>query len=1053
MRILIRIFVFSFACIWAPNVFAATYYIDFNNGNDANAGTTPTAPWKRAPGMNGFSGAYAHQVGDRIFFKGGVTWPNTTLPLIPRTGGSATAPDYYGVDSNWFFGNSWSRPVFDSQGQEVAGKNVEIDLDTNRASWITFDNIEFKGHFWTGDPGYGKNVTVAKALTSVGIVIDHCYFHGWSHAPYNAGTTPDSYNVILGSSSGDTSSSVIQNSIFDGADGDTRSGCAVKSWGIFRQNVVHDMSNAYVGSGNIINGNLIYNIRTSYDPANHENSIESWLTVNSGTTVQYIYNNIIHDVENSVYTPIAPGFGLTGAVSAYVYNNVMWNINYAIPMTIDTNCSGGTSCTPGQVAVHLWNNTLVNEQGQYCFRLINRNEGNIGTLDLRNNQCLSSGAHHYTFDAGITANTFINDHNMLMTHAEALSQGYTLDNAYKPTASNKSTVDAGVDLAAACPACPELTSDINGNPRPQGSAWDVGAYEYKIPTNIYIAQTAQGADSGSDCANAHAAAWFNAPANWGLTGAGKITPGTTMHVCGTIVALPGTAGLVVNGSGTSIQPIKILFEPDAVLQSEYFGGSTNCWSLATCNAGIEIFNHDYIIIDGGENGVIQNTANGTNLTNHHDSVGVILQGNNFIVRNLSINSIYINDPSTGTDWAGQNTANVKIQPGSTNVTVCNNHLNNARAGIASNTAGGVPPVYPLPSCDEDNFQKGANFFGNSLRDHCWQISPMGTNNSIVNIFDNDISGTTNWAYLPNQASYYHIDGIIAWGAKGEQVALNIFNNHFHDAAFGTAAVYCTYGEAGSGCKANIFNNVFEYTSNDANKTTAIWLNGSAGYLLGPNYVLNNTIMNAGTAVQLAGDFAQATIENNLISEGTTGNNYFLAKFYGTGSLPSILRQSDYNLFYGGRGFSFAGGSYWAWPDTVGSPAWTSTGFDTHSIRTDPRLDAEYHLTTGSPLIGAGINLTSLCHSLNLAPLCFDKDNIARSLTESWDIGAYQFQTNLPGDVSGDGRVTMYDAALVLKYTIGGTLTSAQQAQADVNGDTAVDAADAMAIAKKALGIN
>ncbi len=65
----------------------------------------------------------------------------------------------------------------------------------------------------------------------------------------------------------------------------------------------------------------------------------------------------------------------------------------------------------------------------------------------------------------------------------------------------------------------------------------------------------------------------------------------------------------------------------------------------------------------------------------------------------------------------------------------------------------------------------------------------------------------------------------------------------------------------------------------------------------------------------------------------------------------------------------------------------------------------------------------------------------------------QTANNTAGDVSGDGRVTMYDAALVLKYTVGGLLTSAQQAQADINSDTTIDAADAMAIAKKALGLN
>ena len=62
-------------------------------------------------------------------------------------------------------------------------------------------------------------------------------------------------------------------------------------------------------------------------------------------------------------------------------------------------------------------------------------------------------------------------------------------------------------------------------------------------------------------------------------------------------------------------------------------------------------------------------------------------------------------------------------------------------------------------------------------------------------------------------------------------------------------------------------------------------------------------------------------------------------------------------------------------------------------------------------------------------------------------------TGLMGDVSGDGRVTMHDAALVLKYTAGGPLTTTQQAQADINSDTTVDAADALAIAKKALGLN
>ncbi|MBF0593357.1 MAG: right-handed parallel beta-helix repeat-containing protein [Candidatus Omnitrophica bacterium] len=56
--------------------------------------------------------------------------------------------------------------------------------------------------------------------------------------------------------------------------------------------------------------------------------------------------------------------------------------------------------------------------------------------------------------------------------------------------------------------------------------------------------------------------------------------------------------------------------------------------------------------------------------------------------------------------------------------------------------------------------------------------------------------------------------------------------------------------------------------------------------------------------------------------------------------------------------------------------------------------------------------------------------------------------NSLGDVSGNGAVTIYDAALTLR----GGLTQSQGEQADVNGDGTVDAKDAYAIAKKAIGI-
>ena len=55
-------------------------------------------------------------------------------------------------------------------------------------------------------------------------------------------------------------------------------------------------------------------------------------------------------------------------------------------------------------------------------------------------------------------------------------------------------------------------------------------------------------------------------------------------------------------------------------------------------------------------------------------------------------------------------------------------------------------------------------------------------------------------------------------------------------------------------------------------------------------------------------------------------------------------------------------------------------------------------------------------------------------------------------MSGDRRVTMHDAALVLRYTLGTSLSDVQKAKADINSDRKIDGADVVAIARKALGL-
>lgn len=121
---------------------------------------------------------------------------------------------------------------------------------------------------------------------------------------------------------------------------------------------------------------------------------------------------------------------------------------------------------------------------------------------------------------------------------------------------------------------------------------------------LYVAQDSAGQDTGVDCADAHAVSWFNDASSWGSS-TGRIGPGTIVHLCGVIDVPAGTTGLTVQGSGTSSAPITIFFEPGAVLESPYF--PTNNYN----EAALVMMNQSWIVVDGGTNGVIQDTLNGT----------------------------------------------------------------------------------------------------------------------------------------------------------------------------------------------------------------------------------------------------------------------------------------------------------------------------------------------------------------------------------------------------------------------------------------------------------
>lgn len=82
---------------------AATYYIDFDGGNNSNSGTSVDQPWKHCPGDANATGTASNTVlaaGDTVIFKGGVHYRSTVVCNWSGTGSSRIT--YDGNTANTF---------------------------------------------------------------------------------------------------------------------------------------------------------------------------------------------------------------------------------------------------------------------------------------------------------------------------------------------------------------------------------------------------------------------------------------------------------------------------------------------------------------------------------------------------------------------------------------------------------------------------------------------------------------------------------------------------------------------------------------------------------------------------------------------------------------------------------------------------------------------------------------------------------------------------------------------------------------------------------------
>jgi hypothetical protein len=491
--------------------------------------------------------------------------------------------------------------------------------------------------------------------------------------------------------------------------------------------------------------------------------------------------------------------------------------------------------------------------------------------------------------------------------------------------------------------------------------------------NIYIAQTAQGTGSGADAADAKAVSFFNASGNWSSPAkvAGKIGPGDTVFLCGTI-----STALAVQAGGTPGNVITVLFANGAKM-------SAPTWNS---QAAIDIGNNSYVTVDGGAtgiigghggnpalaNGIIESIANGTGLATTNDDKGVSCHDcSNVTVKGLLFRNLYVRTAG-GTDANKSGVGFLNFWnggAGSTNITCTNNIFHDMSSGAFFDYA-------PSSATFEMSFCTAYNTnWGGASGDH----GASSTLNGLL-VHDCYFYNWQSWSSSDAgvQAALHH-NGFYGWAESGGALTNVTFYNNFCGPGYTTTQASAGLFVSGNAGGILIYDNtlIADSTGTPGDGLIFVWVHN--GNQTGAR-IYNNTMVGAGFGNGInvySGNGPSITtydVKNNLI----VGMGTAIARFNSGDSTLIADNNLGYNLLSGQAysNSSNASGNFMTFAQ------WQSAGYDAHGSSGNPNLNGSYVPQAPSAAIGSGINLSSF----------FTTDLAGSSRPPSpaaWDIGAYE----------------------------------------------------------------